>query len=335
MWAQNWGNIYELMEPYAGVSDLDVDAAMVEQGYTVKQMVEQAEDFYTSLGMESLPDTFWDYSMFTRPRDREVVCHASAWPMAGDTDVRIKMCTEVNQEDLDTVFHELGHVYYFLAYRDLPEIYHSGAHDGFHEAIGDTVLLSMTPAFLQEIGLIDTFETNQQALINQQMKSALDRIAFLPWAKLVDQWRWDVFAGRTAPEDYNKDWWKLREKYQGVAPPVERTENDFDPGAKFHIPGNTPYTRYFLSFILQYQFQRALCQEAGFVGPLHECSVYGSKEAGERFQNMLAMGQSRPWRDALEALTGSRDMDASAIIDYFSPLMEWLVQENATRQCGW
>ncbi|MBT8137341.1 MAG: M2 family metallopeptidase [Gammaproteobacteria bacterium] len=335
MWSQNWGNIYPLVEPYAGVANLDVDAAMQAKGYTVEKMVRQAEDFYTSLGMPALPDTFWERSMFTRPRDREVVCHASAWPMDGDDDVRIKMCTRINEEDLRTVFHELGHVYYFLAYQDLPEVYHGGAHDGFHEAVGDTVNLSMTPAFLQEIGLVDSYDVDEKALINQQMKAALDRIAFLPWAKLVDQWRWDVFAGKTAPEDYNKDWWSLRTQYQGIVPPVERNEEDFDPGAKYHIPGNTPYTRYFLSFILQYQFQRALCEQAGIDGPLHECSVYGSAEAGENFWKMLGMGQNRPWRDALEALTGSREMDATAIIDYFAPLMTWLEEKNAPRQCGW
>ncbi|MDH3588275.1 MAG: M2 family metallopeptidase, partial [Gammaproteobacteria bacterium] len=335
MWSQNWGEIYELVEPYSGTSSLDVDAAMLARDYSVEQMVKQAEDFYVSLGMPTLPDTFWDYSMFTRPRDREVVCHASAWPMDGDLDVRMKMCTQINEEDLRTIFHELGHIYYYLAYRDLSEVYHGGAHDGFHEAIGDTVLLSMTPAFLQEIGLVDSFEVDEKALINQQMKSALDRIAFFPWSKLVDQWRWDVFSGRTSPEDFNKDWWSLRTQYQGIAPPVERSEDDFDPGAKYHIPGNVPYTRYFLSFIVQYQFQRALCEQAGHEGPLHECSVYGSTEAGARFWDMLAMGQSRPWRDALEALTGSREMDASAIIDYYSPLMAWLKEQNATRQCGW
>ena len=335
MWSQTWDNIYGLVEPYPGVSNLDVTGAMEAQGYTVEQMFRQAEDFYTSLGMEALPDSFWDNSMFTRPADRDVVCHASAWPIDGDTDVRIKMCTRINEEDLTTIFHELGHVYYFLAYRDLPMLYQAGGHDGFHEAIGDTVVLSMTPAFLNEIGLVGDYETNQQATINQQMKAALSRIAFLPWAKLVDQWRWQVFAGETAPDSYNAAWWTLRTTYQGVAPPVPRSEEDFDPGAKYHVPGNTPYTRYFLAFILQYQLQRALCDGTGFDGPLHECSVYGSEEAGERLWNMLSLGQSRPWRDALEELTGQRDMDASAIVEYFGPLMTWLQEQNAGRQCGW
>ncbi len=335
MWSQTWDNIYELVEPYPGVSNLDVTGAMEADGYTVEKMFRQAEDFYTSLGMQALPDSFWDNSMFTRPADRDVVCHPSAWPLDGDTDVRIKMCTRINEEDLTTIFHELGHVYYFLAYRDLPMLYHGGAHDGFHEAIGDTVVLSMTPAFLNEIGLIGDYETNEQATINQQMKAALSRIAFLPWAKLVDQWRWNVFSGETTPGQYNADWWTLRTTYQGVAPPVPRSEEDFDPGAKYHVPGNTPYTRYFLAFILQYQFQRALCDGTGFDGPLHECSVYGSAEAGERFWNMLALGQSKPWRDALEALTGQREMDATAIVEYFGPLMTWLREQNAARQCGW
>ncbi len=335
MWSQTWDNIYDLVEPYPGVSNLDVTGAMEAQGYSVEDMFRQAEDFYTSLGMEALPDSFWERTMFTRPDGRDVVCHPSAWSLDGDTDVRIKMCTRVTEEDLTTIFHELGHVYYFLAYRDQPMLYQNGAHDGFHEAIGDTVVLSMTPAFLSEIGLIDSYETNEQSTINQQMKAALSRIAFLPWAKLVDQWRWKVFAGEITPDEYNAGWWDLRTTYQGVMPPVLRSEEDFDPGAKYHVPGNTPYTRYFLAFILQYQFQRALCEGTGFDGPLHECSVYGSEQAGERFWNMLSLGQSKPWRDALAELTGQREMDATAIVEYFGPLMSWLEEQNADRQCGW
>ncbi|HRP34733.1 MAG TPA: M2 family metallopeptidase [Gammaproteobacteria bacterium] len=335
IWAQEWGNLYELLEPVPGVAQFDLDGTLESQGWDEIRMTRVAENFFVSLGMPPLPDSFWERSLFRKPQDRDVVCHASAWPMDGGDDVRLKQCIEPTAQHLTTLHHELGHIYYFLLYKDQPPLYQDGAHDGFHEGIGDTLELSMTPAYLREIGLIDEIEQNPDATLNLQMRLALDKIAFLPFGKLIDQWRWDVFAGRTPPGQYNAAWWQLRADYQGIAPAVARDESDFDAGAKYHIPGNTPYTRYFLARILQFQFHRALCEAAGHVGPLHECSIYGSEEAGRRLIAMLEMGASRPWPDALELLTGSREMDASAIIDYFQPLMSWLETQNAGRSCGW
>jgi peptidyl-dipeptidase A len=251
------------------------------------------------------------------------------------SDVRIKQCIRPTEEDLATIYHELGHVYYFLSYKDQPFLFQDGANDGFHEAIGDTVVLSMTPAYLSTIKLVGDIKPSREAVINQQMKLALDRIAFLPFSVLVDQWRWKVFSGEVTPANYNAAWWQLRERFQGVAPPVPRSEEDFDPGAKYHIPGNTPYVRYFIAYVLQFQFHRALCEAAGFKGPLHECSIFGNAEAGRRFAEMLALGQSQPWQDTLAKLTGTRDMDASAITEYFAPLMGWLKEQNQGQQCGW
>jgi peptidyl-dipeptidase A len=335
IWAQEWSNLYDLVEPVAGVAEFDVTGALEEQGWDEIRMTRAAEDFFVSLGMPALPDSFWEYSLLKQPRDRDVVCHASAWPIDGDEDVRIKQCVEPTAQHLTTLHHELGHIYYFLLHRHLPPLYQDGAHDGFHEGIGDTLELSMTPAYLRELGLIGEVEQSPEATLNLQMKLALDKIAFLPFGKLVDQWRWDVFAGRTPPEEYNAAWWRLRTTYQGIAPAVERDESAFDAGAKYHVPGNTPYTRYFLARILQFQFHRALCSAAGHSGPLHECSIYGSKEAGQRLIALLELGASRPWPEALEQITGSREMDASAIIEYFQPLMSWLEVENEGRSCGW
>lgn len=334
MWAQEWSHLYPLMEPFEGVSDLDVTGALAAQGYTAERMTRTAEDFFVSLGMPALPDPFWSNSMLTKPRDREVVCHASAWSVDAPEDVRIKMCITPTQEDLVTIYHELGHIYYYLAYADVPSIFQEGAHDGFHEGIGDTVTLSMTPSFLESLGLVSDVSTSEEAVINNQMKVALDKIAFLPFGKLIDEWRWKVFSGEIAPEDYNAGWWALRTEYQGIAPPVARSEANFDPGAKYHVPGNTPYTRYFLAFILQFQFQRALCEIAGHDGPLHTCSLYGNKAAGEALWSMMQKGASQPWQDTLEDLTGSREMDASAIVEYFAPLMAWLEEDNRGRSCG-
>jgi peptidyl-dipeptidase A len=336
MWAQQWNRVYDdLLKPYPAASIESADRELQKQKWDAVKMTRSAESFYTSIGFPALPQAFWERSMLTRPRDREVVCHASAWDMDDKDDVRIKMCMKPIEEDLFTIYHELGHVYYFIWYKDQPPLYQDGAHDGFHEAIGDAVNLSVTPAYLRKIGLVGDVVPSKEAIINQQMKMALDKIAFLPFGKLIDQWRWGVFSGKIKPEEYNKAWWELREKFQGVSAPVPRSEADFDPGAKYHIPGNTPYTRYFLSFILQFQIHKALCDASGFKGPLNECSIFGSTEAGKKYGEMLALGASLPWQDTLEKLTGTRSMDASAIIDYFKPLEAWLDEQNKGETCGW
>ncbi|HEY0840344.1 MAG TPA: M2 family metallopeptidase, partial [Vulgatibacter sp.] len=328
MWSQDWSNVYSLMEPYKGAAVLDVDAALKRQKYDAMKMAKLGESFFTSLGLKPLPETFWTRSMLVQPRDRDVVCHASAWDITSAGDVRIKMCIKPTEEDFITIHHELGHNYYYQQYDTLPILFQGGANDGFHEAIGDAIALSITPGYMKQIGLINRVPSDQKGLINVQMKQALSKIAFLPFGKLIDQWRWDVFSGKTTPENYNQSWWELKERYQGVAAPVARTEADFDPGAKYHIPANVPYTRYFIAHIVQFQFHKALCEAAGFQGPLHECSIYGSQEAGEKLRAMLALGSSKPWPEAMEAITGQREMDASAILEYFQPLQTWLAEQN-------
>ncbi len=335
MWSQQWSSLYDLVEPYPGVAEVDVDTTLKRKNYSPEEMVRSAESFYVSLGMPRLPDTFWERSQFTKPRDRDVVCHASAWDLDGGDDLRIKMCIKQTFEELEVIYHELGHNYYQGAYKDQPPLFQGGAHSGFHEAIGDTITLSMTPDYLAEVGLIDSPDENDQAVVNRQMRRALDKIAFLPFGKLIDEWRWGVFSGAIEADNYNGTWWDLRTRYQGISPPVPRSEADFDPGAKYHVPSNRSYTRYFLAHILQFQFQRSLCEIAGHDGDLASCSIYGSKEAGERFYAMMAAGQSMPWQDALEKLTGTREMDATAIIDYFAPLMGYLKEQNEGRSCGW
>ncbi|MBA3541725.1 MAG: M2 family metallopeptidase [Deltaproteobacteria bacterium] len=334
MWAQQWGWMYPELEPYKGQPRIDVTSTLA-RSYTDKKMVQMAEGFYTSLGMESLPATFWERSMFQKAPGKKAVCHASAWDVEYNNDLRIKMCIKKTQEELVVVHHELGHNYYYNHYYKMPVLFQSGANDGFHEAIGDTVALSMTPTYLKTKGLLDKVVANDKATINQQMRIALDKIAFLPFGLLVDRWRWDVFAGGVKPDQYNAHWWELRQKYQGVAAPIARAATDFDPGAKYHIPSNTSYMRYFLAAVLQFQFHRSLCKTAGFTGPLHECSIYNNKEAGGAFSKMLALGASKPWQEALYSLTGQREMDASAILEYFAPLQKYLEEQNKGQACGW
>jgi peptidyl-dipeptidase A len=365
LWQQDWGNLWPMLEPYPGVGSLDINSRLEAQRDQIlaglreqagenpsaerqveiereanlqmaTRMTRLAESFYTDLGMPALPDSFYSLSQLTKPRDRDVVCHASAWPM--DTvgrDVRIKMCIEPTEEELTTIYHELGHIYYYLAYKDQPPLFQGGAHDGFHEAIGDTIVLSMTPEYLASIGLLERTDVSEQAVINAQMRMALAKVAFLPFGLMIDRWRWGVFDGSIAPENYNSAWWALKAQYQGVAPATPRGEEFFDPGAKYHVPGNTPYTRYFLSHILQFQFYKALCDAAGHEGPLYTCNFAGNEEAGRRYWAMMQRGSSQPWQQTLRELTGGEQMDGSAVLEYFAPLMAWLQQQNQGRSCGW
>ncbi len=336
MWSQEWGNVYDLVAPPAAPTTYDVGAILKERKTTPRQMVEYGENFFGSLGFEKLPDTFWQRSMLSRPADRDVVCHASAWDIDFDRDVRLKVCLHQTSDDFVTTHHELGHVYYDLSYRKQPFLFRGGANDGFHEAIGDAIALSITPEYLKQIGLIQTIPP-AAADLPILLKTAMDKIAFLPFGLLVDKWRWEVFSGQVKPANYNKAWWTLREKYQGIAPAVDRSETDFDPGAKYHIPANTPYARYFLARIYQFQFYRAMCRASGYTGPLNRCSFYGSKAAGDKFKAMLEQGQSRPWPETLKLMTGEDHVDASAMVEYFQPLLTWLKQQNAAanEKPGW
>ncbi|HEX7315335.1 MAG TPA: M2 family metallopeptidase [Pyrinomonadaceae bacterium] len=329
MWSQEWGNVYDLLQPPAGDPGYDLTEILKRRNTDPKQLVRYGEGFFTSLGFEALPQTFWDRSLFVKPAEREVVCHASAWDIDAKKDVRLKMCIQINEVDFQTVHHELGHNYYQMAYAEQPPLFQSSANEGFHEAIGDAVALSVTPDYLKQLGLIERVP-DASADTGLLLRSALAKVSFLPFGYLVDQWRWKVFSGEVGPGDYNKAWWELRTKYQGIAPPAARGEQDFDAGAKYHVAANTPYARYFLAAILQFQFHRAMCKQAGFQGPLHRCSVYNNKEVGARLKQMLEMGQSRPWPEALKALTGEDKMDATAIIDYYAPLKAWLDEQNKT-----
>ena len=366
LWQQDWGNLWPILEPYKGVGSLDINGALVKQRdgihaellaaaggkdkLTPAELVEidrkadhematrmtrLAESFYTGLGMPALPKTFYTDSMLTQPRDRDVVCHASAWPMNTEGEVRMKMCIKPNEEELTTIYHELGHIYYYLAYKAQPPMFQNGAHDGFHEAIGDTIVLSMTPDYLASIGLVDKPAVSQEAVINSQMRMALAKVAFMPFGLMIDRWRWGVFDGSIKPENYNAAWWELKAKYQGVAPVGARGEEFFDPGAKYHVPGNTPYTRYFLSHILQFQFYKALCDAAGHEGPLYTCNFANNPEAGKRYWAMMERGASQPWQQTMKELTGGEQMDGSAVLEYFAPLQTWLVEQNKGKTCGW
>jgi len=334
MWAQSWENVYPLASPPNADPGYDLTQILKARNFNSAEMVKYGERFFQSLGFDPLPQTFWERSMFTRPRDRDVVCHASAWDIDFVDDLRIKMCIEPTADDFATIHHELGHSFYQRACAQQPPLLRNGANDGFHEAIGDTIALSVTPEYLAQIGLLESVPPPSTD-IGLLMIRALEKVAFLPFGLLVDKWRWGVFSGAVSPENYNQAWWDLRREYQGVTPPVERSESDFDPGAKYHVAGNVPYARYFLAAVLQFQFHRALCGVAGCEGPLHRASIYNNKLAGAELKRMLEMGQSAPWPEALETLTGETEMDATAMLDYFAPLKTWLDEQNKGRHVGW
>jgi len=336
MWAQSWADLADFASPKAAVGPPDLTALLAKAQYTPVRMAQTADGFFQSLGFPPLPESFYRRSLFVQPDDRDVVCHASAWDIDSRDDLRIKMCTKVNGGDFVTMHHEIGHNIYQRAYKDQPFLFQGSANDGFHEAVGDFIALSVTPDYLVRIGLLDarampTAESDL-ALLHKQ---ALDKVAFLPFGLLIDKWRWQVFSGELTPDTYNSGWWALRLAYQGIVPPAPRPAGAFDPGAKFHIPGNTPYARYFLARILQFQFHEAACRQAGWKGPLHRCSIYGNTAVGARFGAMLAMGQSRPWPEALKAATGRADMDAGAMVRYFQPVMTYLKRDNRGERCGW
>ena len=338
MWGQSWINIYDLVyEPAGEQSAIDLTAIINERNLDEIEMVEIAENFFLSLGFDELSDTFWDRSLFVKPQDRDVVCHASAWNLDSNEDLRIKMCIEKNAEDFTTIHHELGHIFYYQAYNHLPSVFEGGANDGFHEAVGDLLALSITPDYLERIGFIskeeaDAANSDPIALLMQQ---ALDGVVGVPWTLMLDRWRGGVFEGTTSNQELNSSWWDLRKEYQGITSPAQRPLDAFDPGAKYHIPGNTPYTRYYLARIMQYQFHEALCKKIGFQGPLHECSIYNSKIAGESLRDMLSLGQSVPWQDAFEKITGTRSLSGTSMLNYYMPLKEWLDKQNDGLECGW
>jgi len=335
-WAQEWNNVYELMDSPKPAQSYDLTKILVDRKTDARGMVKYGEGFFSSIGFAPLPETFWQRSLFTKPQDRDVVCHASAWDVDEKNDLRIKMCIQITEEDFRVIHHELGHNYYQRAYNQQPELFRGSANDGFHEAVGDTIALSVTPEYLKTIGLIDAVPPASDDT-DYLLRKALEKVAFLPFGLVIDKWRWEVFSGKIKPADYNKAWWELRRKYQGVAPPVARTEADFDPGAKFHVPANVSYMRYFLAAVYQFQFQRALCKTAGYEGPLNRCSIYGNKAAGEKLNAMLSLGESKPWPEALETLTGQRQIDATALADYFAPLKTWLDAQNKKNNypIGW
>jgi len=334
IWAQDWTNIYKLIAPADADPGYDLTEILKSRHVDQVGMAHYAENFFKSLGFAPLPRTFWERSLFVKPRDRDVVCHASAWDIDYVEDVRLKACLDITGEDFYTVHHEEGHNFYQRAYDRQPFLFRDSANDGFHEAIGDTIALSVTPAYLVKLGFISQ-QPDASKDVGLLLNKALDKVAFLPFGLLIDQWRWKVFSGEIPPEKYNQAWWDLRLKYQGIAPPIARSEADFDPGAKYHVAANVPYMRYFLADILQFQFHRALSKIAGCTDPLNRCSIYGNREAGRRLNAMLELGLSRPWQDALFELTGQREMDATAIRDYFAPLQKWLDEQNRGKPVGW
>ncbi|KAJ6635505.1 Angiotensin-converting enzyme, partial [Pseudolycoriella hygida] len=336
--AQNWGHLYELTRPFPNASDVDVTSKMIDLEFDEYRMYNMSDEFYMSLG---LPTSFVSYnppSIIVKPTDRTITCHASAWDFCDGEDFRIKQCTKINMEDFLVVHHEMGHIMYYLMYKDQPQIYRTGANPGFHEAVGDTIALSVaTPKHLAAVGLLENYADSEADNINALYKMALERVAFLPFGLLIDKWRWDVFDGTTPESQWNQHWWELREKYQKIKAPTFRGEEFFDPGAKYHIPADSQYIAYFVAHILEFSFYRSLCIAAGEYDPnnstsqLHKCDYYNSEAAGNKLRAGLSLGYSKHWSEALQELTGSPEISSSALMEYFAPLYDFLKAENDKR----
>lgn len=338
MWAQSWDNIYDIVAPYPNKKSMDVTNTMKAKNMTVLDMFKMSEEFFTSLGLIKMTPEFWKNSIFEKPADREMVCHASAWDFYNSSDFRIKMCTVIDMENLVTIHHEMGHIEYYLQYKDQPVVFRTGANSGFHEAIGDALALSVsTPEHMKKVGLLKEMSNDTETDINNLLNMALSKLAFVPFGYLIDAWRWHIFDGSIKTSELNTEWWKLRLKYQGLCPPLLRTENDLDAAAKFHVAADVPYIRYFISKVIQFQFHKSLCDEAGHTGPLHKCDIYQNKDAGKLMSDMLKLGSSVSWREAMKVITkGKSDrMDAAAILEYFKPLYDWLKVENKNEKIGW
>nr|QDC23064.1 angiotensin-converting enzyme isoform 1 [Cupiennius salei] len=338
MWAQSWGNIFDIVKPIKEKQFLDVSDRMRERKMTALDMFKMSEEFFTSLGLKPMTQEFWNRSIIEKPKDREIVCHASAWDFSDGKDFRIKMCTRINMEDLITVHHEMGHIQYDQQYAHQPAVFRGGANPGFHEAVGDVLALSVASStHLKKIGLLDDIHEDEGMEINGLMKTALGKVAFLPFGYLIDSWRWKVFSGEFSDDQLNSKWWEQRLKYQGLCPPVRRTDEDLDAAAKYHVIADVPYIRYFVSHIIQFQFHKALCEAAGHSGPLHQCDIYQNKEAGKLLSDTLSLGSSVHWSEAMKVITrGKTDkMDAQPMIEYFEPLMKWLKEENEGETLGW
>ncbi|KAG8179605.1 hypothetical protein JTE90_025770 [Oedothorax gibbosus] len=338
MWGEQWNNIFDIIKPFPDKESPDATPAMQKKKMTPLEIFKLSEDFFTSLGLIEMTQEFWNRSIIEKPTDRDMVCHASAWDFGDGKDFRIKQCTKIDMEDLITVHHEMGHIEYFLQYANLPLVFRDGANEGFHEAVGDTIALSVaTPEHLKKVNLLDEVEEDEESEINTLMRTALEKIAFLPFGYLIDAWRWKVFDGTYKKEELNTKWWELRLKYQGVCPPVRRTNEDLDAASKYHVVADITYMRYFVSFIVQFQFHKALCDEAGYKGPLHKCDIYQNRDAGKLLSDMLSLGSSKPWKEAMLIVTKGKTekMDAQPIIDYFEPLLKWLKDKNKNTFIGW
>ncbi|CRK96558.1 CLUMA_CG009925, isoform A [Clunio marinus] len=342
MYGQSW-NILDITVPYPGRSNLDVTPAMRAQGYSPLIMFQLGEEFFTSMNMTAMPPEFWAHSIFEEPVDRPVLCQPSAWDFCNGADYRIKMCTDVTHKDFVTVHHELAHIQYFLNYHNNPKVFRDGANPGFHDAIGDAISLSITPKHLQGLGLIQKSIDDTAHEINFLFAMAMDKVVFLPYALALEQWRFDVFSKKVHKEQFNCHYWLLREKYGGIKPPVLRSELDFDPGAKYHVPANVPYMKYFFSTVFQFQLHRAMCiaskefDPSNPSKPLHKCSIYRHHEAGHMLKKLMSKGASQPWQHTIQEVMGEGRLDGSAVREYFKPLEEWLRNENLRNQeyLGW
>ncbi len=326
-WAQDWGALVT-------VEGLDVTAALGER--SPEWIVRQGEAFYKSLGFDPLPESFYERSsLYPLPpgADYKKNTHASAWHMDLGSDMRSLMSVETNREWWETTLHELGHIYYYQSYtrREVPLMLRGGANRAYHEGIGSLMgLASLQRSFLVNQGLApEDAEVDQVA---QLLQEALNYVVFIPFsAGAMTRFEHALYVEDLSPDRFNAKWWELVRLYQGVAPPAPRGEFYADALTKTHI-NNDPgqYYDYALSNALLFQLHNHIAQNILGQDP-HDTDYWGSEEVGKFLYELMAPGASRPWREVLQETTGQQ-LNAQAMIEYFQPLYEWLVQQNRGRE---
>lgn len=326
-WGQDWQGIAE-------AKGLNIDEQL--KNYSAEWVVKKGEEFYVSLGFPNLPQSFWNLSsLYPVSPDSgfKKNTHASAWHMDFDKDVRSLMSVIPNTRWWSTSLHELGHIYYYISYSNpnVPIILREGANRGFHEAIGSMIgLASLQSPFLKEMGLMnqDYKIDNTQALLNE----ALDYIPFIPWsAGVMTEFEYELYSKNLPEDQFNKMWWELVKKYQGIISPNERGEMYCDAATKTHINDDAgQYYDYAIANVLLFQFHTYIASKILKQDP-YATNYYGSKEVGKWMYDVLSPGATVDWRELLKESTGS-EMSAKALVDYFEPLMKWLKEENKGRK---
>lgn len=326
-WGQDWSEM-------VSVEGLNLDSALKLKD--AEWVAKQGEKFYVSMGFPELPKSFWDNSsLYPVPKDAgyKKNTHASAWHMDLDKSVQTLMSITANASWYETVHHEYGHIYYYLAYSNpqVPYLLREGANRAYHEALGSMFgLAAMQKPFAAGLGLVDPNSSMDD--MKQLLKDALNYVVFIPWSTgTMSVFENELYSKNLPSDQWNKRWWEIVKQYQGIVPPTERGEDFCDPATKTHINDDAAqYYDYALSYILLFQLHDHISKNI-LKQDVHATNYFGNKEIGKFILEIMEPGSSVDWRKLLKDKTGE-DLSAKAMLEYFQPLMEWLKKENEGRK---